>query len=82
MKTAERVTTNTFAALTELLPSALHRRDRFGVARYGSYITVDTGKYSIAPALAKNIVEELMGYARFKEIGVPTLLGIAYSNLA
>ena len=41
--------------------SSLHQRDRFGIARHGSYITVDTGKYSSAPWLAKMIAEELMG---------------------
>jgi hypothetical protein len=40
--------------------SRLHQRDRFGVRRYGSYITVDTGKYSTAPWLAKTIADELM----------------------
>ncbi|MGE0035557.1 MAG: FAD-dependent oxidoreductase [Xanthobacteraceae bacterium] len=39
----------------------LHQRDRFGVRRYGSFITVDTGKYSTAPWLAKQIVDELLG---------------------
>jgi hypothetical protein len=29
--------------------SRLHQRDRFGVRRYGWFITVDTGKYSTAP---------------------------------
>ncbi|NND67015.1 MAG: FAD-binding oxidoreductase, partial [Halioglobus sp.] len=32
--------------------SSLHRRDRFGVSRMGSYYSVDTGKYSTAPWLA------------------------------
>ena len=39
----------------------LHRRDRFGVRRSGSYISVDTGKYSTAPWLAQRIAEEVMG---------------------
>ncbi len=33
--------------------STLHRRDRVGVTRAGSYISIDTGKYSIAPWLAR-----------------------------
>jgi hypothetical protein len=41
--------------------SKLHQRDRFGVRRYGSYITVDTGKYSTAPWLAKTIADEIVG---------------------
>ena len=41
--------------------SDLHRRDRFGVRRSGSYISVDTGKYSTAPWLAQRIAEEVMG---------------------
>jgi hypothetical protein len=35
--------------------STLHRRDRIGITRTGSYISVDTGKYSIAPWLAREI---------------------------
>ena len=38
-------------------PSAtLHRRSQFGVSRLGSYISVDTGKYSVAPWLARQVV--------------------------
>jgi hypothetical protein len=90
-RTAESVATETFAALTKLLPgtaeieshlaeraveggwvvargqgtlsdpaSSLHQRDRFGVSRHGSYITVDTGEYSTAPWLAKKLAEELV----------------------
>ena len=44
--------------------SKLHQRDRFGVRRYGSYITVDTGKYSTAPWLAKTIADETAGRTR------------------
>lgn len=36
--------------------STLHRRADFGISRLGSYLTVDTGKYSIAPWLAKKLV--------------------------
>jgi FAD dependent oxidoreductase len=35
--------------------STLHRRDRIGITHAGSYISVDTGKYSIAPWLAREI---------------------------
>jgi len=41
--------------------SLLHRRDRFGVRRSGSYISVDTGKYSTAPWLAQRIADEVLG---------------------
>jgi glycine/D-amino acid oxidase-like deaminating enzyme len=41
--------------------SDLHRRDRFGVSRHGSYISVDTGKYSTAPWLASRIAEQILG---------------------
>jgi FAD dependent oxidoreductase len=37
--------------------STLHRRDRIGITRAGSYISVDTGKYSIAPWLARQVAE-------------------------
>ncbi len=40
--------------------STLHRRDRVGVTRAGSYISIDTGKYSIAPWLAQQVAE-MMG---------------------
>lgn len=43
--------------------SALHRRDRFGVSRRGSYFSVDTGKYSTAPWLARRIADEVLGAA-------------------
>ena len=35
--------------------STLHRRDRIGITRAGSYFSVDTGKYSIAPWLAREV---------------------------
>ena len=35
--------------------STLHRRDRIGITRAGSYISVDSGKYSIAPWLAREV---------------------------
>jgi hypothetical protein len=40
--------------------STLHRRDAVGVTRTGNYITVDTGKYSIAPWLAEQVVDSLL----------------------
>lgn len=40
--------------------SELHRRDRFGVSRSDSYISVDTGKYSTAPWLARRIAAEIL----------------------
>ena len=39
--------------------STLHRRDRIGIIQVGSYISVDTGKYSIAPWLAREIVRRI-----------------------
>jgi len=41
--------------------STLHRRDRIGVRRAGTYISVDTGKYSIAPWLARQVADEILG---------------------
>lgn len=40
--------------------STLHRRDRIGIQRVGSYISADTGKYSIAPWLAKQIADSIV----------------------
>jgi len=37
--------------------STLHRRDRLGIRRHGTYISVDTGKYSMAPYLAAEIAD-------------------------
>jgi glycine/D-amino acid oxidase-like deaminating enzyme len=39
--------------------STLHRRDRAGIVRRGNYVSVDTGKYSIAPWLARSIADDL-----------------------
>ncbi|WP_055047484.1 FAD-dependent oxidoreductase [Devosia sp. A16] len=36
--------------------ASIHRRDRFGIRRKGSYFSVDTGKYSTAPLLAERVV--------------------------
>ena len=41
--------------------SGLHRRDRYGVERQGSYFSVDTGKYSTAPWLARELAVEIAG---------------------
>jgi glycine/D-amino acid oxidase-like deaminating enzyme len=41
--------------------SGLHRRDRYGVQRHGSYYSVDTGKYSTAPWLARELAVEIAG---------------------
>ncbi len=41
--------------------STLHRRDRIGIATAGSYTSVDTGKYSIAPWLALQIADAILG---------------------
>ena len=37
--------------------SSLHRRSDFGITKRGSYISVDTGKYSTAPWLARKIAD-------------------------
>ena len=39
--------------------STLHRRDRLGVSWRGRYISVDTGKYSVAPRLAQQIARRV-----------------------
>ena len=41
--------------------SGLHRRDRYGVQRRGTYFSVDTGKYSTAPWTARLLAEEIAG---------------------
>ena len=41
--------------------SGLHRRDRFGIRQLGSYFSVDTGKYSTAPWLARSIANKIIG---------------------
>jgi hypothetical protein len=41
--------------------STLHRRDHVGFQRQGNYISVDTGKYSIAPWLARAVAASLLG---------------------
>jgi hypothetical protein len=39
--------------------ASLHRRDRFGVVERDGYMSVDTGKYSTAPWLARGIADRL-----------------------
>ena len=39
--------------------SGLHRRDRYGVQRLGSFHSVDTGKFSTAPWLARELATEI-----------------------
>ncbi|HYD87793.1 MAG TPA: FAD-dependent oxidoreductase [Vitreimonas sp.] len=41
-------------------PSAtLHQRSQFGVRRRGRYISIDTGKYSTAPLMARQLAAEI-----------------------
>ena len=39
--------------------SSLHRRADFGLFRRGAYLSIDTGKYSTAPWMARRIVDAL-----------------------
>jgi len=41
--------------------STLHRRSDFGIVRRGTYISVDTGKYSTAPWLARKLADSIVG---------------------
>jgi hypothetical protein len=41
--------------------SSLHRRDRFGVSRRGNYLSIDTGKYSTAPMMARILAADICG---------------------
>jgi len=40
--------------------ASLHRRDRFGVRRMGTFFSVNTGKYSMAPWLARRIANQIL----------------------
>lgn len=40
--------------------STLHRRCSYGATRFGNYISIDTGKYSTAPAMARALVEDIL----------------------
>src|SRR5688500_16576179 len=44
--------------------SGLHRRDRFGIRQAGRYLSVDTGKYSTAPALAREVADRIVARRR------------------
>jgi hypothetical protein len=55
-----------YAAATGSLadPQAtLHHRDNFGISRKGSYLSIDTGKYSTAPWLARKLMSEIFDEA-------------------
>lgn len=39
--------------------STLHRRSEYGAVKIGSYYSIDTGKYSTAPWVAKNLAEQI-----------------------
>lgn len=39
--------------------STLHRRSEYGLVRRGAYVSVDTGKYSTAPWVARTLAAEL-----------------------
>jgi glycine/D-amino acid oxidase-like deaminating enzyme len=39
--------------------AAVHRRNRLGITRLGSYFSVDTGKYSVAPTLAERLARAI-----------------------
>ena len=41
--------------------STLHRRDHIGITHTGSYVSVDAGKYSIAPWLARQVADAITG---------------------
>ena len=40
--------------------SALHRRDAYGITRHGNYVSIDTGKYSTAPWMARRAAEGIV----------------------
>lgn len=44
--------------------STLHRRDKVGITAAGRYVSVDTGKYSIAPWLAEQVADRLVDRRR------------------
>lgn len=39
--------------------SELHKRDSFGIARCRNYLSVDVGKYSMAPLLAEQLADQI-----------------------
>jgi hypothetical protein len=40
--------------------ATLHRRDRIGIHRSGNHFSVNTGKYSIAPWLAREVADQIL----------------------
>jgi glycine/D-amino acid oxidase-like deaminating enzyme len=40
--------------------ATLHRRDRIGIYRHGRYLSVDTGKYSTAPLMAREVADMIL----------------------
>jgi glycine/D-amino acid oxidase-like deaminating enzyme len=40
--------------------AAVHRRNRLGISRRGSYFSVDTGKYSVAPTMAEHLARAIV----------------------
>lgn len=40
--------------------ATLHRRSEYGVVRRGAYVSIDTGKYSTAPWVARTVAAELV----------------------
>jgi glycine/D-amino acid oxidase-like deaminating enzyme len=40
--------------------ASIHRRDRFGIRRCGNYVSVNTGKYSMGPWLARQIANGII----------------------
>jgi hypothetical protein len=40
--------------------ATIHRRHQFGIRRRGTYFSVDTGKYSVAPWLAKQVADAIL----------------------
>ncbi|MDB5506366.1 MAG: hypothetical protein JWR75_1004 [Devosia sp.] len=43
--------------------ATLHRRDEFGITEAGTYFSVDTGKYSTAPWLARRLADRVLELA-------------------
>jgi glycine/D-amino acid oxidase-like deaminating enzyme len=41
--------------------ATVHQRDRLGITNVGTYYSVDTGKYSVAPTLADHLTRAMMG---------------------
>jgi FAD dependent oxidoreductase len=41
--------------------SGLHRRDRVGIVRRGGWLSVDPGKYSLAPWFAEHVAADIVG---------------------